>query len=337
MLCQLAACCLLALPTVAAQDVDGVPPSPLELRVSPILDLWFEVRARAEEEGEGEPAADDPWRAAVGAARAATEALGHPLAFGLIEGRLAGCTTGRELSDALATLPEEFSLRRPGAPARVLALRKIATSLGHEVAELEEGWLREHWPERARQLANAATTLRDAFANGRDAKLLEHARGLLRQAPTASPVPVHLVWRAPAPGGFTHRTLAGGVCFVAVAERGRSELVEVLLHEALHATDVAPANRGALPAMMSTALRSLAGTPQEAQGPPAIHALFFLAAAEAVRFGLDPAHVDYGDAHGAYGRMGEAVKVVRPAWRCYLAGEIDAAEFVARVARELST
>ncbi|MEW6072615.1 MAG: hypothetical protein AB1726_08505 [Planctomycetota bacterium] len=325
---------LLAPAPASPRPPEAGPELRVELLVSPAVDLWFAVRARAEEASE--PAPEDPWLPAVRAAREAAQALGDPRAFGLIEGRIARCADGAALRAALATLPEDFAPRGSTGERRPIALRKIAAGMGAALAGLEDAWLREAWPARRVRLEEARRALEPAFAGERGAALAARVQKLVGLAPSSRAVPVHLVLSAPAPGGFTHRAKEGGVSFVAVEGRGGSLLLEIVLHELLHAFDAEPGSAASLPAALRRALGEAGVEPADPAAHQAVHALFFLAAAAAVRGVVDPAHVDYGESSGLYGRLGPAGAIVRSAWERRRRGELDEAAFVAGVARAVA-
>src|SRR5262245_52685051 len=84
---------LLPLSTFGSAQAAPAPAAPvrLEVRVSPIVDLYYELRTRATEpEAAG---ADDLLAPATGAARALDRELGWILAWGPLDGRIADCKT----------------------------------------------------------------------------------------------------------------------------------------------------------------------------------------------------------------------------------------------------
>ncbi len=310
--------------------------SRLDLRISPIVDLWYEVRARAEEPAEA-IAASERMGNAIEAAHALGRTLGSPLAWGFVEGRIAGCERGEDLLESLALLPAEITRRTPSGKGRKIRLREPALALGRAVAALEKDWLRESWPERRARIEAARKDLRESLGEGREAALLERIEALLGLRSPEEPIPVMLVGRAPWPGAVTHRTPKGAACFVAVEDRRGPALAEVVLHESLHAMDAVTEHPA--PTLLDAqreAFRAAKVPPGDRRAGNALHTFLFLAAGEAVRTVLDPDYEDYGVTSGVYERLGKAAAFVRPAWTLYVAGELDADGLVARIATELA-
>ncbi len=305
-------------------------------RLSPIVDLWYELRTLAE----GESLASEEagaLRAAIEAARALDEVLGSPIAWGLVEGRIAGCATGDELLQAMLMLPPEFQLRGPDGARRSIPLRAQAQALAEQVVQLEETWLRESWPQRKVLLEKQRAHLDELLADGKETAIWARIEELLGLAPPDTPVPVQLVVRSPWPGAVTHRAPGGAACFVAVESRRGAALAEVVVHEALHAVEVMqPEGATCLFDAQREAFRKAQLSPRDRRTRDALHAYVFLAAAEAVRTALDPEHVDYGITAGVYERMGAPAGIVRAAWTSYVQGQLDADALVARVAEGLA-
>ena len=334
---------LLSLALVAAAAQDPAPvaavrarePAPvrLDLRVSPILELYQELRARAEA-GE-EPDAGDPTAAALAAARALHAALGRGLSWGPVDGRLGDCRTAEDLAAAFAELPETFTPRRPGAEAAPVPLRELAGTLARELAALEPRWLESEWPARAERLRAAAAGL-DATLNGPSGAALYRdlcsAQGMTFDGLA---VPVLLVNRAPWPGAVTFRNAAGGVCFVGVADVPAVLLAEIVVHETIHALDVSSQGQPTLLQDLRDALAAAGHGREDRRAADAAHALLFLHAAELVRGHLDPAHVDYGEREGVYGRLAAPIDLERELFRAYLRGELERPALVSGIVEAL--
>lgn len=281
---------LAALASLSAQDA-APRPSPVEIHTAPLVELWLEVRALAE--AEGEPA-DSQTAAAVAAMRALGEALGPAAGFGLVEGNLVGAEDGAALRAAFAALPET----RRGRDGSEVVLRAPCVAAAAALAALEPRWRAERWPERETALAAAEGRLQAALDAHGDALYARLAR-TLGLASEGVAIPVYLVTKAPWPGAFTHRRFGGGaVSFVSI-EDDLSDLVEALLHETIHALDVS-APEGSLLEELRGALAKADVAPRPAHDW--VHTLFFLEAGAAVRAELDPEHVDYGERTSLYAR-----------------------------------
>jgi hypothetical protein len=149
-------------------------------------------------------------------------------------------------------------------------------------------------------------------------------------------VPVRLVASSFWPGMFTSRSLAtGAICFVGVAGLAPTTLIEMVLHEAIHALDeVSPRATGSVLRRLDAALEraGLAGDPRFEQ---VTHSLYFVQAAETVRRIVDAAHVDYGVTHTYYERV-PGTAPVRENWVAHLDGASDADTAIERIAADLA-
>lgn len=327
-------------PRAAAQEAEPAPAERvrLEFRIDPAIDLYYELRARAAA-GTGAPAGlgerDELLEPALEPFRALDRELGSTLAWGPVDGLLDGCRSLSDVAARFAELPERFEVRRPGGAPAEIALRERALALASAMASIEPQFEEARWPARRERLAAAADSLRESFGGERGralyAKLFE-ALGL--QLDSAS-VPVHLVLHGPPPGAVTYRRLGGGgACFVGVDELAGSLLDEVVLHESVHALDLASADQQT-PTLLQELRRALtdAGigiTDRRARDVP--HSLFFVFAGELVRRYLDPDHVDYGERADLYRRLAAPVRVERDLVPLYLDGSIERDELVGRIA-----
>ena len=307
-------------------SVSEPPPARLELefRVSPLADLWFDVRHRAAE-GQRDPLLDP----AIAAMRVLERELGSPLFFGWVEGHLLEATDAEALLTRFGELPETQSLRGLSGPVEV-PLRASASAVAAALVELEPRWLQTRWGPRRDALEEEAVRLTQRLASeaGRDA--LAFLLAGFQLPPPAEPVPVLLVRRGPEPGAVTHRRRGGGgVAFVATDSFPGSLLDEAVLHEALHAVDVL--GRESLVTRLRAALGRAGVGRRDPRQRDWVHALFFLHAADTVRRFLDDEHLPYGEARGAYVRMGSVIGVLRPLWESHGAGELGEAGLIERV------
>jgi len=312
---------LAALPALQGSDLRRPPDVHVELRTSPIVDLYFEVRVRAEAGAAEED--DDPLYRAVVAAQALGETLGSPLAFGLVEGNLAECRTADDVRRAFGKLPTDFQLRtNEGESAH--DLRAETMELADGLSDAESAWLADAWPPRGERLEATRTALLELLTPEHERALSDHLQRLLGTTVSGFEHPVHLVLRAPSPGGFTQRRMGGGaVSFVSVEGRSTSLLAEIVLHETLHGLDfrTSATPSDSLLGELRAALTA-AGVNDRDQRE-VVHLVFFLAAGDAVRRVLAPQHVDYGESQGVYEKIGPLAEVARPLWRRYASGQIE--------------
>jgi len=300
----------------------GPPPSsrghPLELRTSPLVELWLEVRQLSEADGLPE---DEDLAAAVEAMRALGEALGSAVGFGLLEGNLEGAADAEELALAFEDLPEVWR-SRSGAE---IVLREPCLAAAAAVAVVEPRWRENEWPARAKLLAAAEARL-GAVLDEHGPAIYARLHATLGLRIEGVQIRVYLVTRAPWPGAFTHRRHGGGsISFVAV-EDDLPALAEVVVHETIHALDLETPGPESLLVELRRALVAAGLEPRATRDWT--HTLFFLEAGACIRELLDSEHVDYGERTTLYARSKPAVDVERPLWRAYTAGELERAELI---------
>lgn len=290
-------------PTEPAEDAESAEPTepagPFDLRVLPLVELFHEVRARAETPAEEEPE-DDLLDGAVEAARVLVEELGPLPSARFLEGYLLDCEDANKLQERFQRLPEQTPRGAGGEP---LALQDTAIRLAEELSKVESTWRERVWPERQVQLEAAAERL-GAILNGPAgaAILADVARELDLAAPR-EPLAIHLVTRAPRPGAITLRAANGPTSFVAVDGLADSLAIEIIVHEALHALDALTEERGSLPSRLRTALEAAGVSARSEAHRNAVHALFFVAAGALVRRHVDADHEDYGVTRGVYEQL----------------------------------
>ena len=301
-----------------AQPTSQPAPAPIELKVSPVVDLHFWVRKVAEQKGEIPAVAGLP--EAVAAARAFQTELGPGALWGIFEGNFVGLESATDLLAAAEQLPE--TAQRFGG--RTIKLREGAVRLARSYVFLEKPFLETVWPRHREAIESVAAQLRRDLLPKAPQVYEDLARHLDVPVPSR-PIPVYLTAEGPWPGAVTARTDENtGVCFVAADASTGSQLVEVVVHETIHALDVLTGEGGVL-----NALRKRLGKEDLRDFP---HTVMFVQAAGTVRKVLDPAHKDYGDVEGYYSRVPRAAAVVVPAWRDYLAGKISRDEALNRIA-----
>ena len=316
-----AAKCLPALLLLPAVQGGEVASHPIELRSSPLVELWLEVRLLSESSGLPE---DEDWAAAVEAMRALGGSLGRDMGFGPVEGNLVGVADAEELALAFEELPE--TLRSRGGAE--VAFRRPCIEAAVAVAAIEERWWDEQWPAREEALAAAKARL-EVTLEDKGAAIYARLHRTLGLRVREVEIPVYLVTAAPWPGAFTHRRYGGGgVSFVALEDE-LSDLVEEVVHETIHALDIATPG----PESLLVELRQgLAAANIEAQDAHDwVHTLFFLEAGSCVRALIDPDHIDYGDRTTLYARSRPAVDVERPLWEAWTTGELEREQLVSAI------
>lgn len=304
------------------------PPPRLVFRTSPALDLYHWVRALGSARPPVEP--EEPLAEAVQAARELHLQLESFLNFGLIDGRLGDCRSVREIQERLAELPESWARPLPGGSTREVPLRALATRLARSLAAVEEHWLEQVWPAHEERLAARREQLEAQLGGERGGALYRELCTRMRMQARELCVPVVLVSRAPWPGAVTFRDAQGaGICIVGIEGLSESLLAEVVVHESIHALDLATADQETLLMALRRALEKAGLDPRGRRVQDSAHALFFVFAEELVRRRLDPEHVAYGEREGVYARLDAPVEATRALVRELLDGALATDDFLA--------
>jgi hypothetical protein len=300
----------------------------LELRLSRFIDLHYFVRHQSQATTTI-PALEGLADAAM-IARELETTLGGALGWGLIEGTLAECADSAEALEACARLPENFTDRG----GRSIPIREGTLRLVRAYSQIEPAFLKDIWPRHRELIEQTRNVLTDKLLPKQAACFGYMVDRLGMQDPHLT-IPVYLVAEAPAPGAVTHRRRGGGgVCFISADSGPAALLPEIVLHEAIHALDIATADQDTALQALRKALREAGLDPKDPLSRDVPHTLMFVMAGETVRHVLDPALQHYGDAAGYYAKVPAATAAVRPAWTEYLDGKLTRAAAVARIVAE---
>jgi hypothetical protein len=295
----------------------------LDFKLSPVLDMHHWVRSLLEDKGQ--LPAHAGLEAAVAAVRALESDLGGSFFWGFVEGAWVDVSTAAELKEASEDLPLSFKMR----DGRTAAIRERALAVATAYAALEPVFLAEVWPAHRKAAEEARARLSGSLAGKQEAVFADLAKGL-GAPPFTGSVPVYLTAEGPWPGAVTHRKKGGGaVIFVAADAAQGTQFVEIVLHEATHAIDLAAGESSVLAELRKKLGQVPNASPKEVHD--FVHTVMFAQAGETVRRVLAPEHKDYGDVNGYYPKVPRATAAVVPAWRAYLAGEITRDEAVRRI------
>ncbi len=311
-------------PAGGAHAQEGV--TRVVLHTSPVVDLYFSVRAAA-----ARPSVSELFAPAVAAVRTIDRALGgSPLAWEPLDGRLSGCTTAADVKAAFGGIADSLGLDHGSTPGgKEVELRAPALALADALVALEPAFL-ETWKEHEAELAEARARW-ETKVGPKERALLDFHRTSLGMPDPKAELSVYLVTDAPWPGAETMLDTQGrgvsfvGVSFIAAGSAPDSQFFEIVLHEVTHTLDVASGE-----ASVFGELRARLGAagldPRDRRLHDLPHTLMFVQAAESIRRVIDPAHVDYGEIQKVYARSGPGSEDLRGFWRDHLDGKLTRAE-----------
>ena len=335
----IAACATFLVSEPLAAQADAA--SRIEIRVTPLADLWAFVRARATppEASKGKPASvlDLPGlEDAAALARSLDRRFGSTLEWGVLDRELEFCEDVDGLVARFENLPEKHETR-----SGTIALREDALALARAVAVVEERFLDEVWPEHEKQIEAAKSRLAKTFFP-HEKECFAEVLGHFGIPDPGVVVPVFLVHEIPPFGGVTYVRGArdasakarGGICFLAVTNAEGTQLDETLLHECTHAIDVAtPLGVGLIEELRSK-LQAAGVGPRDKRNHDLWHTIYFAEAAATIQRRVDPKHRPYGEVAGYYPKVPTAAAIVLPRWEQYLAGKLDRATLLEQLVAE---
>lgn len=301
----------------------------IALRVNPFMDMHYFVRDIASREN-AEYQKIQGIDKAVDAVRKVGEELGGSTAWGFVEGSLASCESVRDASDLVAQLPPSFNTR----DGREIPVRGLIQRIVRAYEPLEPSFMQDIWPAHRRLIDEAHQRIEKELLPAQTACFSDIVRRLNMKDPEIE-IPVCLVAKAPFPQGFTHRRKGGGaVCIIGVEGLNGSTMCEVVLHECIHALDIATEQSGsALQELRATLYRyKIKARSKEFHDIP--HTLIFVQAADTVRAVIDPTHKAYGDSAGYYAKLPAISDAVKKAWKAHAEGSLGRDEALIQIARD---
>jgi hypothetical protein len=330
---MLTALLLFLAPCATAQD----PAPPLfEVSLTPGSELWNEVRYRASLDPKTslDPDQGDPvLKEAVASARRIAPMLASDRVWSTFDDPANRVEAGQWLS-AMAKIKLPGRLLAEGAKRKPLRLELevLFASLDSAAGP----WMERQWPARQAALLETAAELEKLFGPEAQASALLRLDRWVGLPPPTKPVPIHLVTRAPAPGGMTLGSENLALSVVSVKDRSPLLVTEVILHEVMHALERRPIAPPPLFARVTgTLLQARVRNPDIRW--EYIHTFYYLAAAEVVRGTIDLNHIDHGLTEGHYASVPKAYETLAPLWSSYVARDLsqDAMlEAVAAAAKE---
>lgn len=294
---------------LGSQSPSLTEPSKIEFRIDPLANLYFWVRSLTTEESEIPKVAHLP--AAVLAARRLEQKLGHPLFWGKLDALLPGQGNCDEFLIAAQTLPNELRTRKG-----TLAFRSTALEFLTALQKAEPAYREKIWPLHRKDLQRTIAQLELSLLPKQTKCLQEIVQAFGMEDPGIR-IPVYLTRYSPPPGGVTLRSGATGVCFVGTDKTKADLLIETILHEAIHALDLATGNQNHLLNQLRREFERAGLTANHPLTRNYRHTLFFLQAESTVRSQINPGHSGYGTISGYYAKLRSVAEFESAQWKLY--------------------
>lgn len=297
--------------------------APIALRMNPVADAYFWLRAKALE---GEAPA--PFGEALEAMKTLrAELVDEAAAWEDLEVPLADTTHARVLTLVYGELPVTIDVGGRPVPLRQLALR-----LARALEATEGAYLRGPWREHL-AAAQRATRGLEATFSPRAGAILDAAESELALPSVSRPLVVTVVYDAPFPSAFAAdargresaifvraRGFDGERANASASASGTADFAEAVLHGALHAMDeLSVRTKSTAMNELRTALGGRGLDAEDANGEMAVNTVTFAEAASLVRRFVDPGHRPLGES-GFYTLFPPAAEIVA-AWDKRVAGQ----------------
>ena len=147
-------------------------------------------------------------------------------------------------------------------------------------ARLERAFREQIWPRHRKLIEQTRTVLTEKLLP-KQAACFEYVLDRLGMQDPRLTIPVYLVAEGPTPGAFTHRRRGGGgVCFVSADSGSAALWPEIVLHESIHALDLATADQDTALQCVRKGLREAKIDPKDPLARDVPHTLMFVQAGE---------------------------------------------------------
>lgn len=298
--------------------------SHLDLKISPVFDLYYLLRKHAEDNSNPSGTITG-FEEAVNATRQLQKDFGGAITpiWSLLDANLVNCKSTSDVVRLFAELPETIKFRGKEHPVREGAIR-----LAKAMNAIEPQFLKSEWRLHKEMIEKAASNITRTL-KPKEKESLAYVVKHLDLLEPQKPIPIYLVAESPSPGAFTFFLKDGGTIVVINVKNEGSLLYESVLHEVIHVLEELP---GRETVTESSAKKSVftelserlqkAGVSERDRGF-AGHLLVFAQAAATVKKLLDPNHKPYGEVKTVYARLSHISPFVVPTWNQYLEGKIS--------------
>jgi hypothetical protein len=298
--------------------------SHLDLKISPVFDLYYFLRKHAEDNSNPESNITG-FEEAVNATRQLQKDFGGAITpiWSLLDAHLVNCKNTLDVVRLFSELPETIKFRGKEHPVREGAIR-LAKAMNAMEPQFHKSEWRLHKKTIQKAASNITRTLKPKEKES-IAYMLKH----LDLPEPQKPISIYLVAESPSPGAFTFFLKDGGTLVVINVKNEGSLLYESVLHEVIHVLEGMPGRETATESFAKKSVFTelserlhMAGVSERDSGF-AGHLLVFAQAAATVKKFLDPNHKPYGEVQTVYARLSHISPFVVPTWNQYLEGTIS--------------
>lgn len=296
----------------------------IKVVVNPVVCLHYHIRSMLHGD-------DDPEKAYISALESGRDferEIKTPLRWGFIEPFLIKCHSSSDLDLWIDKIPERFRLRS----GMIVTPRESLIPYIQSLAEAEPAYMNSIWPIHEGSLLEAKKKLDQVF-DVRGAELLEYITDKLDIKSDQRPLRIYLTIDALLPGGSTCSARGVGiVSFVNIKNVSDARMIEVVLHEAIHALDLRSQGK---PTVLNLIRKKLIETGCRPNNPlfrDLPHAVVFVQAAETVQRILHYPSQEFQYDNAFFKKAPQIVKEVLSKWKAYLDGSMSREEIIDAVA-----
>ena len=303
---------------------DNTSPPEIKIFINPVVGLHYHVKSMLH----GDRRAEKAYTSALDSARDFEREIRTPLRWGFIEPFLTQCQTASMLSAWIDKIPERFRLRS----GMIVTPRKSLIPYMQALAEASPAYMKNTWPINKELLLEAKNKL-DTTLKERGSELLEYITDKLGMISDQRPLRIYLNIDAFLPGGSTCSARGVGVVsFVNINNVSDARMIEVVLHEAIHALDLRSRDQPTILNLIREKLIETGIRPNNPLFRDLPHAVVFVQAAEAVRRILHYPSQEFQYDNAFFKKTSQVVKEVPSKWKAYLDGSMSREEIIDAVA-----
>ena len=296
----------------------------IKISINPVVCLHYHLRSMLL----GDVAAEKAYSSALDSARNFENEVKTPLRWGFIEPFLTQCQTASMLGAWTDKIPERFRLRS----GMVVTPRETLSPYTEALVEAEPAYMQSTWPVHREPLLEAKKKLDNVF-NEQGAELLEFITDKLDIETDHRPLRIYLTPATPLEGGSTCSARGVGVVsFVNISGASEAKMIEVVLHEAIHALDLRSQGKPTVLNLIRKKLIQSGIQPNNSLFRDLPHAVVFVQAAETVLRYLHPEPHEFQQDPSFFNLSPEIVKTVPLKWKAYLDGSMSREEIIDAVA-----